>query len=312
MHHKVMKLKTTLFLLLIYNYSYSQFPRHIDFVSVIVSNSYNQPIDAKVEIIGYPASIFINKGQAGNQHNLYILDKINFPINADTTYYLKVSAPGYETYTQKLTGAYYQVNLFKPNDTYVYEGNQKIPAYHSNMYLACIYQGDSSKLMQVCNDYKIKIVHRYNYCGGGIAHPFKKLPPNTFVFARSDDKPFTDDDTLITAFRNAFPNNGGTFYSRGPKANIPNHIPSPILIYYNNDIEIYLYNADAYNKAEGYLKAAGISFKRSIYSHNIINASLPISWNINKVNSFIEGMTKAGITPAQPVGITALECPTGN
>lgn len=289
-----------------------------DRIDVMVSNANEEPVTATVEIIGLPSCQFkLNRSEY--IYNSYVLEKANFPAKQDTQYYLQVSAPGYITEKIPLAWAAIQVCLFKPGEKYVYEGFYKVPVFYDNRYLACIIQnGDSSKLLKFCNSHSLKIVSRYNYCGepekgGNIS--IEKPKPNTFIVKRQDNKPFNQSDTTLKAFRKLMPNHAGTFYSRYRNMSIENNSAKPILIYYTNQVEISIPDKTAYDKLEKYLKTKPwVKYKyydeNKLGNYNIIIATLPNSWNIGKVNDFIDGAMKTGISGAQSTGITGLKCPT--
>jgi hypothetical protein len=307
-----------LFILLILGFSgFSQQAFMHGLIDIMVSNAKEEPVTATVEIIGLPLCKFkLNRSEY--IYNSYILEKADFPAKQDTQYYIQVSAPGYITEKIPLAWAAIQVCLFKPGEKYVYEGFYKVPVFYDNRYLACIIQnGDSSKLVKFCNTHDLKIVSRYNYCGEGFKVRSKpsKEKPNTFIVKRIDNKPFNTSDTTLKAFRKLMPNSAGTFYSRYRNMAIEGNAANTILIYYTNQVEIYIPNKTANDKLEKYLKSKpGVTYKyfaeNKLGNYNIIIASLPDSWNIDKVNSFINGAMATGISGAQSTGITGLECPT--
>lgn len=285
----------------------------------MVSNAQDKPVVAKVEIEGQP-QIKFKPGNREYIFNTYYIERPDYPKNQDTVYYLKITAAGYPTKRIPMSAASIEAVMFKPGDTYVYEGYFNVPVYYDNRYLACIIQnGDSTRLVNFCKTYNMKICSRFNYCGGTWKgrDEDEDLKPNTFIIKRNNGVAFAQVDTVLQAFRDSFPHGGGTFYCRGiQKADFEKNGPFGVLLIYNsNQVEVYMSPGRNDKVTDCIKKTKGATFKnfKDIpgigSSYNGMQIYLPTSWNIEKVNKFIDGLMPLGILGAQAIGISALNCP---
>lgn len=285
--------------------AFAQFPWLSDKIMVRVSNAQEQPIAANVVIEGLP-DIKFKGGYVENNYTVYYLDKADYPTQKDTLYFLKIAAEGYPTARRALGLATLQIALFKPGETYVYEGGTKTPAYYDNRYLACIYP-IKAKVDSFCKAYNLSIAYSYDYCGGSWKG-HKTGAPNTFILQKKDSSAFGDEDEIAKAFRDSFPQQAGSFYSRGQG------YPYGVLIYSANTVELSFANAATFTKVEEYVKTiAGATYQNRVYGNyapwQLMQVTLPNSWNIAKLNAFIDTAVDIGAIGAHLSGVTALECP---
>lgn len=291
---------------------YSQNPFDSDKIVVCVSDAHDKPLDAKVEIVGLPQIIF-EEGENNDRYNAYYIEEDEYPKKKDTVYYLKITVAGFPEKRVPLSAPTTAVYMFQPGEKYVYEGFSNVPAYYNNLYLAC-FSSDSALVTSFCKKHKLQIVNRYTYCDDNRNGVSKNGKPDTYIIQKTMEGGYFEEvDTVLAIFRKTFPNNGGAFYYTGGKADFLKSALR-VMIVYANKIDVALPSDVTNTKLIDYInKTVGASYTN--YSemrgtwHYGVEITLPLSWNISKVNKFIDGLMQLGILGAGVTSSKGMECP---